>query len=60
MKKNKVPVLHQRSADMLNQKTNEDFNNKKPSQEDPNEKKNTPITKVPVNKEKAAANAKKP
>jgi hypothetical protein len=60
MKKNKVPVLRQRSADMLNQKTNEDFNNKKPNPEDPNEKKNTPITKVPVNKEKAAANAKKP
>jgi hypothetical protein len=60
MKKRKMPVLTQPAADMLNQKTNEDFNNKKPSPEDPNEKKNTPITKVPVIKEKAAINTKKP
>ncbi len=60
MKKKKVPVLTPPSADMLNQKTNEDFNNKKPNPEDPNEKKSTPLTKAPVNKENADTNSNKP
>jgi hypothetical protein len=42
MKKNKVPVLRQRSADMLNQKTNEDFNNKKPTRRIPMKRKIRP------------------
>ena len=47
MENNKNEQSHPQAGTMLHQKTNEDFNKKKPNPNDPNEKDSTPKNVVP-------------
>ncbi len=48
MGKNKTGQTNPPAGDMLTQKTNEDFNKKKPNLKDPNEQKGQPDTAAPI------------
>ena len=49
MNKTKNEQSRSNAGSMASQKTNEDFNEKQPNLSDPNEKKGSPKTEIPVN-----------